>query len=164
MTDPEPLRRFVPLEHVQQELSIAYTQALALVRSGQLRAIKVGGRGQWRVSLETLEEYVQARYAKTAAMVAEESGDELPAPACEYGYPLNQLIDVLGEEHRELLMPAARARHVRRRCGAVREPAVAPGLTADAATSSWASSEPSAAPPGTPRPQDGLLEPVSGIF
>lgn len=103
MTDPEPLRRFVPLEHVQQELSIAYTQALALVRSGQLRAIKVGGRGQWRVSLETLEEYVQARYAETAAMVAEESGDELPAPSCEYGYPLNQLIDVLGEEHRERL-------------------------------------------------------------
>lgn len=103
MTDPEPLPRFVPLEHVQQELSIAYTQALARVRSGQLRAIKVGGRGQWRISLEALEEYVQARYAETAAMVAEESGDELPAPACEYGYPLNQLIDVLGEEHRERL-------------------------------------------------------------
>lgn len=103
MTDTEDVPRFVPLEHVQQELSISCTQALALVRSGQLRAIKVGGRGQWRVSLDALEEYIAARDAETEAMVAEESGDELPAPACEYGYPLVQLIDVLGEEHRERL-------------------------------------------------------------
>lgn len=29
--------------------------------------------------------------------------DSLPAPACEYGYPLDQLVDALGEEHRERL-------------------------------------------------------------
>lgn len=103
MTGPEDVPRFVPLEHVQQELSISCAQALALVRSRQLRAIKVGGRGQWRVSLDALEEYIAERYAETEAMVAEEPGDELPAPACEYGYPLVQLIDVLGEDHRERL-------------------------------------------------------------
>lgn len=56
MTDPADLPRFVPLEHVQQELSISYLQALQLVRSGELRAIQVGGRKQWRVALSALEE------------------------------------------------------------------------------------------------------------
>ncbi|MGP5260911.1 helix-turn-helix domain-containing protein [Brachybacterium paraconglomeratum] len=61
MTDSEHLRRFVSLEHVQTELSISCQQSLTLVRSGELRAIKVGGRGQWRVSLEALEEYIADR-------------------------------------------------------------------------------------------------------
>lgn len=103
MTGSEHLPRFVPLEHVQTELSISYQQALALVRSGELRAIKVGGRGQWRVSLETLEQYIAARYAETAAMVASDAGDDLPAPDCESGYPVEQFVRELGDEHREPL-------------------------------------------------------------
>ena len=67
--------RFVPLEHVMEELSISYSQALALVRSGQLRAIKVGGRGVWRVSLDAFEDYIAERYAETAAMVTEGGGE-----------------------------------------------------------------------------------------
>lgn len=103
MTSPVHLPRFVPLEHVQAELSISYQQALALVRSGDLRAIKVGGRGQWRVSLEALEQYIAARYAETSAMVSSVAGHGLPDPDCESGYPIEQLIQVLGEEHREPL-------------------------------------------------------------
>lgn len=68
---PSPPGRFVPLEHIMEELSISYSQALALVRSGQLRAIKVGGRGLWRVSLDAFEDFIAERYAETAAMVAE---------------------------------------------------------------------------------------------
>ena len=75
MTDPADLPRFVPLEHVQQELSISYLQALQLVRSGELRAIQVGGRKQWRVALAALEEYIAARYAETAAMVETEADE-----------------------------------------------------------------------------------------
>lgn len=69
--------RFVPLEHVMGELSISYSQALALVRSGQLRAIKVGGRGVWRISLDAFEDYIAERYEETAAMVREESSGPL---------------------------------------------------------------------------------------
>lgn len=54
-----------------EELSISYSQALALVRSGELRAIVVGGRGVWRVSLDAFEDFIAERYAATAAMVAE---------------------------------------------------------------------------------------------
>ncbi|WP_152351510.1 helix-turn-helix domain-containing protein [Brachybacterium subflavum] len=99
MTSSDGLPRFVSLEHVQSELSISYQQALALVRSGELRAIKVGGRGQWRVSLGALEDYIADRYAETAAMVSSRDGHELPAPDCESGYPIEQLVRELGEEH-----------------------------------------------------------------
>lgn len=59
------LPKFVPLEHIMTELSISKSQAYALVRSGDLRAIQVGGRGQWRVSLDAFEDYIQRAYADT---------------------------------------------------------------------------------------------------
>lgn len=76
MTSSEGLPRFVPLEHVQAELSISYAQALALVRSGELRAIKVGGRGQWRVSLDAFEDFIEERYAETAQVVDGATSDD----------------------------------------------------------------------------------------
>ena len=59
------LPKFVPLEYVMEELSISRSQAYALVRSGELRAIRVGGRGQWRIDLEELEAFIQRKYAET---------------------------------------------------------------------------------------------------
>lgn len=56
------LPKFVPLEYVMDELSISKSQAYALVRTGDLRAIQVGGRGQWRVSLGELEAYIERAY------------------------------------------------------------------------------------------------------
>lgn len=56
-----------------EERSISYSQALALVRSGELRAIKIGGRGVWRVTLDAFENYIAERYAETAAMARAES-------------------------------------------------------------------------------------------
>ncbi|WP_229711014.1 helix-turn-helix domain-containing protein, partial [Sinomonas atrocyanea] len=44
-----PGPRFLTLKDVQEELQISASQALALVRSGELRAIQIGGRGQWRI-------------------------------------------------------------------------------------------------------------------
>ena len=41
--------RFLPLTDVAELLNVSIAQARALVRSGDLRAIKVGGLGQWRV-------------------------------------------------------------------------------------------------------------------
>jgi hypothetical protein len=39
------------------------------VRSGELPAIKIGGRGQWRIERSKLEEYIQRKYAETAEWV-----------------------------------------------------------------------------------------------
>ncbi|MDO5504036.1 MAG: helix-turn-helix domain-containing protein [Actinomycetia bacterium] len=63
-------KRFIPLSEVCEVLDISSAQAYALVRSGDLRAIKVGGRGQWRVETVELEAYIQRMYDHTADLVA----------------------------------------------------------------------------------------------
>lgn len=64
--------RFVPLSDVAETLSISASQAYALVRSGELRAIKVGGRGQWRVEVTELEDYIARSYRETEQMLVQE--------------------------------------------------------------------------------------------
>lgn len=63
--------RFVPLADVAETLSISAAQAYALVRRGELRAIQVGGRGQWRVEISELEAYIERQYAETARLAGE---------------------------------------------------------------------------------------------
>lgn len=69
--------RFVPLDYVEKTLSISKSQAYALVRTGDLRAIRIGGRNQWRVELTELEAYIKRAYALTAAeLAAEDTTDQ----------------------------------------------------------------------------------------
>jgi excisionase family DNA binding protein len=63
-------QRFIQLSDVSEILNISSTQAYALVRSGELAAIKVGGRGQWRVEATELENYIQRMYSETKTFVA----------------------------------------------------------------------------------------------
>jgi excisionase family DNA binding protein len=62
--------RFLQLADVAEVLNISASQAYALVRSGELPAIKVGGRGQWRVEASELEAYIQRCYEQTKAFVS----------------------------------------------------------------------------------------------
>jgi excisionase family DNA binding protein len=71
--------RFLPLAEVAEVLNVSAAQAYALVRSGELPAIQVGGRGQWRVETAELEQYIQRKYAETRAMVASRGLGEEPA-------------------------------------------------------------------------------------
>jgi len=66
-------QRFLTLADVTDELNISAAQAYALVRSGELPAIQVGGRGQWRVEVSELEAYIQRMYAQTRQRI--EAGD-----------------------------------------------------------------------------------------
>lgn len=68
--------RFVPLSDVAEMLAISASQAYALVRSGELRAIKVGGRGQWRVEITEIESYIERSYAATAQFLEQERAQE----------------------------------------------------------------------------------------
>lgn len=61
--------RFLQLSDVAAELNVSDSQVYHMVRSGELPAIKVGGRGQWRVERARLEEYIQRKYAETAQWV-----------------------------------------------------------------------------------------------
>ena len=64
-------KRFMTLADVGEVLNISSSQTYALVRSGELPAIQVGGRGQWRVETQVLEDYIARAYQKTAASVKE---------------------------------------------------------------------------------------------
>jgi excisionase family DNA binding protein len=61
--------RFLQLADVAEVLNISSAQVYALVRSGDLPAIKIGGRGQWRVEVSELESYIARMYAETREFV-----------------------------------------------------------------------------------------------
>lgn len=62
--------RFLTLADVADVLNISASQTYALVRNGDLDAIKIGGRGQWRVERAKLEEYIARMYDETRSFVA----------------------------------------------------------------------------------------------
>lgn len=57
--------RFSTLAEVAEVLSTSERQVYALVRRGELKAIRIGGRGQWRVESSELEAYIERQYADT---------------------------------------------------------------------------------------------------
>ncbi|QAY63327.1 DNA-binding protein [Xylanimonas allomyrinae] len=59
--------RFLSLADVEEMLAISSRQAYALVRSGELPAIQIGGKGVWRVEATELEAYIARQYARTRA-------------------------------------------------------------------------------------------------
>ena len=65
-----PTRRFLRLEHVAEQLAITKSQVYALVRNGELPAIKVGSQGKWRVERAALEAYIARLYDETSAFTA----------------------------------------------------------------------------------------------
>ena len=69
-------RRFIPLTEVSEVLGVSAAQAYALVRSGELPAIKVGGRGQWRVEVDELDAYIDSMYARTREVVSRDGDDD----------------------------------------------------------------------------------------
>lgn len=62
--------RFLTLSDVAEVLNISSSQTYALVRSGELEGIKIGGRGQWRVEREKLESYISRMYDQTRSFVS----------------------------------------------------------------------------------------------
>ena len=61
--------RFLTLADVAEVLNTSSAQVYALVRRGDLPAIKIGGRGQWRVERSQLEEFIERMYAETKTFV-----------------------------------------------------------------------------------------------
>jgi excisionase family DNA binding protein len=70
--------RFLTLADVADVLNISASQTYALVRSGDLQGIQIGGRNQWRVERSKLEEYIDRAYRKTEAAL-----DEAPESLAE---------------------------------------------------------------------------------
>jgi excisionase family DNA binding protein len=61
--------RFLLMTDVAEQLNVSTSQVYHMVRSGELPAIKIGGRGQWRIERTKLEEYIERKYTETAEWV-----------------------------------------------------------------------------------------------
>ncbi len=85
--------RFLTLADVAEILSTSSAQVYALVRRGELPAIKIGGRGQWRVESSQLEAYIERMYDEARQFVdahpftesgeptTEDAGEDLAEPS-----------------------------------------------------------------------------------
>jgi excisionase family DNA binding protein len=63
--------RFLTRKQVATELNISMAQCYALIRRGELRAAKIGGRGDYRVGRDDLEAYLKRTYVETELWVDE---------------------------------------------------------------------------------------------
>jgi excisionase family DNA binding protein len=64
--------RFLTLADVAEVLNTSSAQVCALVRRGDLPAIKIGGRGQWRAERAQLEAYIKKAYDDSATYVKDQ--------------------------------------------------------------------------------------------
>lgn len=61
--------QFYTLSDVAEVLNASPAQVRAMVRSGELPAIQIGGRGQWRVQISVFDQWVQQKHQETAEAV-----------------------------------------------------------------------------------------------
>ena len=76
--------RFLTLTDVAEVLNVSSAQVYALVRKGDLQSMKVGGRGQYRIERDDLEDYIKRMKAETADFInthpfTRDDNDEEPA-------------------------------------------------------------------------------------
>jgi excisionase family DNA binding protein len=70
VSDQEVEPRFFTIEQVAIYLSVSSAQIYALVKTGELPAIKIatpGKRGVWRIDQNQLEEYIARLHEQTRA-------------------------------------------------------------------------------------------------
>lgn len=68
--------RFLTLADVAEILSTSVAQVRALVHSGELRHIQIGGRQQYRIETVELENYIARKYAEADARAGSARPDE----------------------------------------------------------------------------------------
>lgn len=61
-----PKPRFLTIEQVAEDLVVKPPLVRGLIKSGELRAIQVGGRGMWRIGTKDLEDLIAHAYQQTA--------------------------------------------------------------------------------------------------
>lgn len=88
-TSAGQLGRFLTLGDTADLLNISANQAYALVRSGELPAIKVGASGQWRIERSVLESYISALYEQTRRMNLWNQADFSNLTEVSFGQPGN---------------------------------------------------------------------------
>ncbi|WP_072344783.1 helix-turn-helix domain-containing protein [Actinomyces urinae] len=65
-------QRFLTIADVAETLNLSQSATRALLSSGELPAIQVGGKRTWRIEASELEHYIERQYAATRERI--ESG------------------------------------------------------------------------------------------
>lgn len=63
--EQQQLGRFLTIADTAMELNVSVNQVYTLVHSGELPAIRIGSRRQWRIERSILEGYIAAKYEET---------------------------------------------------------------------------------------------------
>lgn len=69
MTDRQNSPRFLTIKDVAEELATSESQVRALLSCGDLPAIQIGGRGQWRIERSKLEQYITDSYTRAVEAI-----------------------------------------------------------------------------------------------
>ena len=88
MSDSVPsdsLGRFLTLGDTAELLKISAADALDLVRTGELPAIRIGSGRVWRVERAVLESYIEAKYEEARRMALWEQSDFANLPELSGG-------------------------------------------------------------------------------
>jgi len=71
------------LAQAADELNVKQSLVQGLIRTGELRAFQVGGRGLWRIGRHDVEDYIDQAYRRTAERIAAGDLDAVEAEAQE---------------------------------------------------------------------------------
>ncbi|MCI7304818.1 MULTISPECIES: helix-turn-helix domain-containing protein [Trueperella] len=66
------MSRFLTIADVAEYLNVSAGQVRTLIKNGELPAIQVGGRGQWRIDEKVLAAYVERAYEITRQKITSE--------------------------------------------------------------------------------------------
>ncbi|MET3901709.1 helix-turn-helix domain-containing protein [Paenarthrobacter sp. 4246] len=74
--DDKPSPRFLTIEQDAEELATSEVQIRAMLKTGQLKGIQIGGRNVWRIGRQDLEEFIQDAYRQVSERIAAGNLDE----------------------------------------------------------------------------------------
>jgi excisionase family DNA binding protein len=70
VTEELKKRRFLTTEQATEELNVSSNQIRALLKTVELRAVQIRGRGLWRMAVNDLEDYIAGAYRRTEERIA----------------------------------------------------------------------------------------------
>jgi excisionase family DNA binding protein len=83
--DTDSFARFLTIADTAELLNVSANQVYLLVRSGELPAIRIGGRGAWRIERTVLESFIEAKYEETRRMNLWQQADFDSVPELSLG-------------------------------------------------------------------------------
>lgn len=72
--------RFLTLSEVADTLKVDPRVVRGLIASGELRGIRVGNRGQWRIETTEFQGYIDRQYQRAHEHLDAETADDQSAP------------------------------------------------------------------------------------